>query len=111
MLPHLGHDFFNAFSVAVPTTCARQTGVPMGCLVSSEEQHPSTLQSFDTRVLKKRVISLGRLASPSQCGVSDCPDIPDVSSCRPTCLRVNNIEGFTPTVFLPDKIVVIRGIS
>jgi len=111
MLPHLGHYLFNAFLVGVPTTRARQTGVPMGCLVSSEEQHPSTLQSFDTRVLKKRVISLCRLASWSQCGVSDCPNIPDISSCRPICLRVHNIEGFTPTVFLPDEIIVNRGIS
>ena len=72
MLPHLGHYFFNAFLVGVPTTRARRTGEAMGCLVSSEEQHPAALQSFDARVIKKRVIPLGRLASRSQGGMSDC---------------------------------------
>ena len=69
MLPHLGHYFFNAFLVGVPTTRARQTGVAMGCLVSSEEQHPAALQSFDASIFKKRVIPLGWLASRSQSAV------------------------------------------
>jgi hypothetical protein len=43
MLPHLGDYFFNAFLVGIPTTRARQTGVAMGCLVSSEEQHAAAL--------------------------------------------------------------------
>jgi hypothetical protein len=111
MLPHLGHYFFNAFLVGVPTTRARQTGVAMGCLVSSEEQHPAALQSFDARILKKRVIPLGRLASRGQGAVGDRPNIPDISSRWLIGLRVGNVEGFTPTVLLPDKIIVSRSIS
>ena len=61
MLPDLGHYFFNAFLVGVPTTRARRTGEAMGCLVSSEEQHPAALQSFNARVIKKRVIPFRRL--------------------------------------------------
>jgi hypothetical protein len=43
MLPDLGHYFFNTFLVGVPTARARRTGESMGCLMSSEEQHPSAL--------------------------------------------------------------------
>ena len=46
MLPEFGHNVFNAFLVGIPTARARRTGEGMGCLVSSEEQHPATLQSF-----------------------------------------------------------------
>ena len=67
MLPHFRHYFFNAFLVGVPTTCARQTGVAMGCLVSSEEQHSTALQSFDARVVKKRVSAVGRLTPWREC--------------------------------------------
>ena len=66
MLPSLGHYFFNAFLVGVPNTRVRRTGEAMGCLVSSEEQHPATLQSFDACVIKKRVIPLCRLPSRSE---------------------------------------------
>ena len=110
MLPHLGHYFFNAFLVGVPTTRARQTGVAMGCLVSSEEQHPAALQSFDASIFKKRVIPLGWLPTRSQSAMGDITNIPHISGRRLICLRVNNIEGFTPTVFLPDKIIVNCGI-
>ena len=43
VLPDLGHYFFNAFLVGIPTTRARRTGEAMGCLMSSEEQHPASL--------------------------------------------------------------------
>ncbi len=43
VLTHLCHNFIHTFLVGVSTACARQTGVPMGCLVSSEKQHPSAL--------------------------------------------------------------------
>ena len=111
MLPHLGHYFFNAFLVGVPTTRARQTGVAMGCLVSSKEQHPAALQSFDASIFKKRVIPLGWLASRRQGTVGDGTNIPHISSRRLICLRVKNVEGFPPTVLLPDKIIVNRSIS
>ena len=71
MLPEFGHYFFNAFLVGVPTTRARRTGEAMGCLVSSEEQHPATLQAFDACVIKKRVIPLCWLLSRSQGGMGD----------------------------------------
>ena len=71
MLPDLGHYVFNAFLVWVPTTRARRTGEAVGCLVSSEEQHPATLQSFDACVIKKRVIPLCRLPSWGQGGMGN----------------------------------------
>ena len=61
MLPDLGHYFFNAFLVGVPTTRARRTGEAMGCLVSSEEQYPTALQTFNAHVIKERVIPFRRL--------------------------------------------------
>ena len=61
MLPEFGHYFFNAFLVGVPTTRARRTGEAMGCLVSSEEQHPTALQTFNAHVIKERVIPFRRL--------------------------------------------------
>lgn len=61
MLPEFGHYFFNAFLVGVPTARARRTGEAMGCLVSSEEQHPTALQAFNADVIKERVIPLRRL--------------------------------------------------
>ena len=61
MLPEFGHYFFNAFLVRVPTARARRTGEAMGCLVSSEKQHPTALQAFNAHVIKERVISFRRL--------------------------------------------------
>ncbi len=66
MLPEFGHYFFNAFLVGVPTARARRTGEAMGCLVSSEEQHPAALQSFNAPIVKKRMTAFRRLASRSQ---------------------------------------------
>ena len=37
MQTHLSYYFINTFLVGVPTARGRQTGVAMGCLVSSEE--------------------------------------------------------------------------
>jgi hypothetical protein len=71
MLPDLGHYFFNAFLVGVPTTRARRTGEGMGCLVSSEEQHPATLQSFNGCVVEEGVIPLCWLPSWSKSGMGD----------------------------------------
>ena len=61
MLSEFGHYFINAFLVGVPATRARRTGEGMGCLVSSEEQHPAALQTFNARVIKERVSSFRRL--------------------------------------------------
>ncbi len=65
MVTHLGHYFFNTLLVGVPTAYTRQTGVVMGCLVSSEKQHSAALQSFDARIGKEWVIPICRLASRS----------------------------------------------
>ena len=111
MLPGLSHYFFNAFLVGVPTTRARRTGEAMGCLVSSKEQHPATLQSFDACVIKKRVIPLCRLPSRSEGGMGDRRTVPYVARRRLIRLRVTNREGFTPAVLLPDKVVVSCGIG
>lgn len=61
MLAHLGQYFIHASLVGVPTACGRRTGVPMGCLVSSQVQHPAALQSFDADIGIEGVIPVGRL--------------------------------------------------
>ena len=96
MLPDLGHYFFNAFLVGVPTTRARRTGEGMGCLVSSEEQHPATLQSLDACVVKKGVIPLCWLLSRSEGGMRYGRTVPDVARRWLIRLRVANREGLTP---------------
>ena len=109
MLPEFGHYFFNAFLVGVPTARARRTGEAMGCLVSSEEQYPTALQTFDAHVIKERVIPFRWLPPRSEGRMRD--------RCRTICcvwpadlFRVANREGFTPTVLLPDKVIVGRSI-
>ena len=106
MLAHLGHYFFNTFLVGVPTAHARQTGVAVGCLVSSEEQHPATLQSLDAYIGEERVIPVGRLNWGRKAGVGDRRVVPDVSRRRLICLGVPNVKGFTPAILLPDEAII-----
>ena len=61
VLAKLGHYFIHAFLIGIPTARARRTGEAMGCLVSSQEQHPPPLQSFNARVVIERVVAITRL--------------------------------------------------
>src|SRR5215208_3269842 len=111
MLPHLGQYLLNAFLVGIPTARARQTGVAVACLVSSQEQHAAALQSFDARIIKKRTVPIGRLTSRGEGRVVDRRTKPDVSRRRLICEGVADGESFAPTVLLPDEIIIHGGIS
>lgn len=90
VLPDLGHYFFNALLVGVPTTCARRTGETMGCLVSSQEQHTAALESFDACVVEKWMIPLCGLPSRRERGMVDGRVVPDIPRRWLSRLRIAN---------------------
>jgi hypothetical protein len=101
--PNLRHNVRIGFSIWVSIFIrGRRTGVPMCRLVSTEEEHTSTLQTLNTRIGIEGIRTVRRGAV----GRGELAWIENISNCEVSSHGIVDISHDAEFVLLPDEIVV-----